>query len=71
MNQSDIIGWLATLLTLSSFIIGDMVMLRVLNFLGALAWTCYGIFLNNNPMIFTNVTIMLIHGIWLIKLWKK
>lgn len=71
MNQIDIIGWFATLLTLSSFIIGDIKSLRILNLLGAFAWACYGLFLPNTPMILTNVTIMVIHGVWLFKLWKK
>lgn len=68
MNQVEIIGWLATTLTLSSFIMKEMVILRTLNLFGALAWTCYGIAISNNPMIITNFVIILIHGGWIISL---
>lgn len=71
MTEIDILGWGATILTLSSFIMKEMIWLRTLNFFGAFAWTCYGIALSNNPMIITNLCIVFIHGIWIIKLWKK
>lgn len=71
MTETDVIGWVATALTLSSFIMKEMILLRALNFFGAFAWTCYGIAISNNPMIITNLCIVFIHGIWIIKLWKK
>lgn len=71
MIEVEILGWVATTLTLSSFIMKEMIWLRVLNFFGAFAWTCYGIALSNHPMIITNLSIVFIHGVWIVKLWKK
>lgn len=73
MNNTELVGWLSTIATLSSFAMKDIFALRVLNLIGAFGWTCYGLLLNNNPMVITNVVILIIHGFWIIKLklWAK
>jgi len=65
----EYVGWFATLLTLSSFVVKEILPLRILNACGAFVWVVYGLYINNNPTVITNVSIMFIHVIWLIKLF--
>jgi hypothetical protein len=71
MNNVEIVGWIATMVTLSSFAMKDILKLRVLNLIGAFGWSCYGLLLGNNPMVITNVAILIIHSYWLVRLSNK
>lgn len=70
MIWSSIIGWLATALTLSSFMVKDIMKLRLVNSIGAITWVIYGIMIVNYPVIFTNLFILVIHMIYLFK-WRN
>lgn len=64
----DIIGWFASVVILISFTIKkDMWLLRVINSIGTSLWLTHGIIKNDTPMIFANVSILLIHFYWFIK----
>ena len=63
----DIVGYLSTFLVVLSFMMKDMLKLRVVNMTGGILWVVYGIMLNNIPIIITNVFIVSINIIMLYK----
>lgn len=65
---TEVIGWLATIMILLSFLVkSDMFLLRVLNSTGACLWLVYGILKNDLPVIVLNFIVILIHSYWFIK----
>ena len=65
--MTEILGWVATALVLLSFTIHDMRKLRLVNMLGCILWIAYGFILMIKPVIFVNMSILIIHSYWLIK----
>ena len=63
----SILGYLATLVTISSFLITDMLRLRVVNTFGCILWISYGLIQSDTPIILVNCLIMLIHLWWFVK----
>lgn len=61
----EILGYLATVIVLASFLMKKMTNLRVLNSIGACLFIVYGLLINSGPVVLTN---SLIFGINLIKL---
>lgn len=68
-NYTDIIGWVATALTLLSFMATKMSILRLINFIGCVFWVAFGMLNKTNPIIVTNIVIATIHMVWYYK-WK-
>jgi len=62
-----LLGYIATLTTMVSFLISDMFRLRVCNTIGCLLWITYGIIKCDSPIILVNCLIMLIHLWWFVK----
>tara|TARA_X000001036_G_C20312612_1_gene657050 strand:+ start:166 stop:396 length:231 start_codon:yes stop_codon:yes gene_type:complete len=58
MGTLDIIGWAAAVLVIISFLINDMLWLRIVNMVGASLWLTYGIMDTSNSIIFLNVIIV-------------
>jgi hypothetical protein len=74
MSVIDLVGWVATVLVISSFLFKDMLRLRVTNFLATTTWAVYGIVKEDGPLIVVNLTVMTIHLFWFyknVKLWKN
>jgi len=70
----DIVGYIGTAVVLGSFLINDIIRLRLVNTLGSLIWLIYGIGLSMMPQIVVNSSIILIHLYWFYKnkkLWKS
>ena len=70
----DIVGYIGTAVVLGSFLINDIIRLRLVNTLGSLIWLVYGIGLSMMPQIVVNSSIILIHLYWFYKnkkLWKS
>ena len=65
--MTEILGWIATAVVLLSFTIHDMRRLRLMNMLDCLLWIGYGFILMIKPVIFVNVSILIIHSYWFIK----
>jgi hypothetical protein len=63
----NLLGYLATLVTMASFLITDMFRLRVTNTFGCILWILYGIIQWDTPIILVNCLIMLIHLWWFVK----
>ena len=63
----DILGWIATAVVVGSFAIQDVRKLRIVNMIGSMLWIAYGFLKQDNPIIFVNISIILMHTYWFIK----
>ena len=63
----DVLGWVATAVVVCSFGIQDQRKLRIVNMIGSMLWIGYGFLKQDNPIIFVNISITLMHTYWLIK----
>jgi hypothetical protein len=67
-SVTEIIGYTASLVVLTSFLMKDIKMLRIINTMGCALFVCYGILLNFSiPIILTNVGIICINIYYLMK----
>ena len=66
-----ILGYVATIITIGSFMIKDMFPLRVTNGIACLLWIIYGIVRQDTPIIVVNTSIMLINLVWIFKYIKQ
>jgi len=60
MDTLDIVGWAATIFIIISFLINNMLWLRIINMVGAVLWLTYGIIDTSYSIIFLNVIIVTI-----------
>ena len=58
MDTLDIIGWAAAIFVIISFLINNMLWLRIINMVGASLWLIYGIIDTSYSIIFLNVIIV-------------
>ncbi|MEY3539206.1 MAG: hypothetical protein RL188_623 [Bacteroidota bacterium] len=65
--MTDALGWVATAVVVGSFAIQDVRKLRIANTMGSLLWIAYGFLKQDNPVIFVNISIVLMHTYWFIK----
>ena len=65
------LGWVATAAVVGSFAIQDVRKLRIANTMGSLLWIAYGFLKQDNPVIFVNISIVLMHTYWFIKNRKQ
>ena len=71
-NITDIVGYLASIILLVSFLMKDIRTLRIINSIGCLLFVVYGVLLNFSiPIIITNAAISCINGYYLLKTTKK
>ena len=63
----DVLGWIATAVVVGSFAIQDVRKLRIVNMIGSMLWIAYGFLKQDNPIIFVNISIILMHTYWFIK----
>ena len=63
----ELLGYVATAVVVGSFAIQDLRKLRLTNTIGSLLWIAYGFLKQDNPVIFVNISIALMHTYWLIK----
>jgi len=67
-DTTEAIGYLASLAVLISFLMKDIVKLRVINLIGCTFFVAYGILLSTSwPIIITNLAIITINLYYLIK----
>ena len=67
----DIVGWIATVIIICSFLINNMLWLRIVNLVGALLWLTYGILDLSSSIIFLNVVIVSIQLFKITSILKK
>jgi hypothetical protein len=63
----DVLGWIATAVVVGSFAIQDVRKLRIVNMIGSILWIAYGFLKQDNPIIFVNISIIIMHTYWFIK----
>jgi hypothetical protein len=63
----EALGWFATAVVVGSFAIQDVRRLRIINMIGSILWIAYGFLKQDNPIIFVNISIILMHTYWFIK----
>ncbi len=63
----DTLGWIATAIVVGSFGIQDQRKLRIVNMTGSILWIGYGFLKQDNPIIFVNISIIVMHTYWFIK----
>ena len=63
----ETLGWIATAVVVGSFAIQDVKKIRIVNTAGSLLWIAYGFLKQDNPVIFVNISIVLMHTYWFIK----
>jgi hypothetical protein len=63
----EVLGWIATAVVVGSFAIQDVRKLRIINMIGSMLWIAYGFLKQDNPIIFVNISIILMHTYWFIK----
>ena len=63
----DTLGWIATAVVVCSFGIQDQRKLRMVNMSGSILWISYGFLKQDNPIIFVNISIIVMHTYWFIK----
>jgi len=68
MNWIEGLGYFATVVTLVSMMVKDMVYLRVINSVGCLLWIGYGLMTESIPVLMVNTIILGIHIFKLIEL---
>ena len=70
MEFIEIIGWVATLLILISFMFEGMT-LRVINTIGAVVWLYYGYEMGSSSIMFLNGTLIGIQSIKIYQIRKR
>jgi uncharacterized BrkB/YihY/UPF0761 family membrane protein len=63
----ELIGWLATILIIVSFMQKDILILRKLSLLGAILWIAYGLISEAWSIVFLNSIICIIQLYWIAK----
>jgi len=63
----EALGWIATAVVVCSFGIQDQRKLRIINMSGSILWIGYGFLKQDNPIIFVNISIIVMHTYWFIK----
>lgn len=67
MNAIEILGWVAMLLVSGSFLMKDVIKLRIINASGAICFVIYGILISSLPVIALNVFVTLVNGYYIYK----
>jgi len=65
IDNTEIVGYLASAIVLLSFLMKKMKNLRLVNSIGCVAFILYGVLINSMPLVITNAVIVLIHMYYL------
>jgi len=63
----ETLGWIANAVVVGSFGIQNQRKLRIVNMSGSILWLGYGFLKQDNPIIFVNISIIVMHTYWFIK----
>jgi len=63
----EILGWVATLVIIVSFLVNDIKTLRTVSLIGAILWVIYAFVIQSSSIVFLNLVIV---GIQIYKLYK-
>jgi hypothetical protein len=71
INSVELIGYLGSILVAISLMMRSLLRLRLINLVGALFFTVYGILLGAYPVAFVNGLIVLIDLYYLLQMWRQ
>jgi hypothetical protein len=71
INSIELIGYLGSILVAISLMMKSLLRLRVINLVGALFFTMYGILLGAHPVAFLNGIIVCIDLYYLVQMWRQ
>lgn len=71
INWVEIIGYLGSILVAISLMMKSLLRLRIVNLIGALFFTAYGILLQAYPVAFMNALIVCIDLFYLFQMWRQ
>ena len=71
LSQIEVIGYLGSILVAISLMMKSLVRLRLINVLGALFFTVYGILLKAYPVAMLNGLIVGIDVYYLVQMWRQ
>lgn len=61
MVSVEWIGYLAQSFILLSFLVSNLKVLRIVNIIGGIGWTSYGMYVGSSSIIIGNILMILIH----------
>lgn len=67
MNAIEILGYVAMILVAGSFLLKDVVKLRLVNALGAVCFVIYGILIDSFPVTGLNIFVVCVNGYYIFK----
>lgn len=70
-NNVEVLGLLATLLVVVSFLFQSVVLIRVVNMLGAVLFVAYGLLIHSPSVAIVNIVVIVVQVLQLVKLWRK
>jgi hypothetical protein len=71
INSVELIGYLGSILVAISLMMKSLLRLRIINLIGALFFTLYGILLGAYPVAFLNGIIVCIDLYYLVQMWRQ
>ncbi len=70
-NMVEILGYASSVMVAVSLMMKDIVLLRVLNFIGCALFTAYGVAIDAMPVVATNGFIACVNVYFLIKMYNE
>jgi hypothetical protein len=71
----EIMAYFASVIVLISFMVKDIILLRLLNTLGCMLFVVYSTYHGRYPLVFLNVMVILVNLVYiykpLVSLWKE
>lgn len=71
MNIIEVIGWIATLATIISFVPSGETKIRTINGIACVIWIVYGILTKTNPIVAVNTLVLIMHIVYFVKETKN
>lgn len=70
-NNVEVLGLLATLLVVASFLFQSVVLIRVVNMIGAVLFVAYGLLIHSPSVAIVNMVVIVVQVFQLVKLGRK
>lgn len=67
MNYIELLGYIAMITVACSFLLKDVVKLRLVNTFGAILFVVYGILIGSFPVIGLNIFVACVNGYYILK----
>lgn len=70
MNSVEILGYIAMVLVSGSFLLKDVIKLRIVNTAGAICFIVYGLLIGSIPVTGLNIFVACVNGFYILKSLK-